>query len=294
MICRALLIDDEQHVLAALRRELLRKPDIGHDGLEIETFTSARDALTRAAEPDGVFDLVIADYRMPEMGGINFLAQFREKQPDAVRVLLTGSGDVDSAIAAINHAAVDTLIFKPWDEYALKAQLALALRHRALVRVVRAAATGPHDGPYHLMIVDDDKSILQALEREINIGGVATSGRHPLFTIHCHTSAEEALAALADACPDVVIADFAMPGIDGITFLRHLREICPAAVRIMLSGRADLGALSDAINIAGVFHFLRKPWTSAELRTTLAQALAHHDRLVGDRRDVTSPQSEQP
>src|SRR5665647_1210890 len=94
MLCRTLLLDDEAHVLAALRRELLRKPDIGHDGLEIEAFTSPHQALARAATPDGYFDLAIVDYHMPEMDGVRFLAELRKLRPNTVRIMLSGRADL--------------------------------------------------------------------------------------------------------------------------------------------------------------------------------------------------------
>ena len=277
MICRTLLVDDERSVLAALRRELMRKPDIGHDGLEIEMFTSPTQALARATEHSDLFELVIADHRMPGMDGIEFLERFKKLQPAAVRVLLTGEADCDIAIAAINQASVDTLIFKPWQEHDLKARVALALRQRALVQAGRKAIPPVHTGSYQLMLVDDEELILKALEREINFGGLATGGKNPLFVISRHNSAEDALASLADGSPDVVIADYGLPGMNGIEFLRHLREICPGAVRILLSGRPSVELLGEAINTAGVFHFLGKPWSTAELRTVLAQALMYHD-----------------
>lgn len=282
MLCRTLLLDDEPHVLAALRRELLRKPDIGHDGLEIETFTSPGQALARAATADGYFDLAIVDFHMPEMDGVRFLAELRKLQPHTVRVLLTGDTNCEAALAAINTAGADCLVFKPWNEYGLKGRIALALHQRALEHTVHAGVPVPRTGPYQLMLVDDEVSILNALTRELRAGGAATEGMHPLFAISRHESAVTALEAASTACPDLVIADYAMPGLDGIIFLQRLRMVCPNAVRIMLSGRADLGLLADAVNLAGVYHFLRKPWAATELRAVIAQALVYRDILINN------------
>ncbi len=69
-----------------------------------------------------------------------------------------------------------------------------------------------------------------------------------------------------------------MPGMDGIEFLRCLRDACPAAVRILMSANAGLDVVTDAINVAGVYHFLPKPWEGVTLRATLAQALASRRR----------------
>lgn len=282
MWCRILLVDDEPQVIAALRRELLRKPDIGHDGLEIEAFTSPLLALKRAREDDAAFDVVIADYRIPEMDGIAFLSALQTIQPGMARILLTGGADSEGAIKAINDAQIDFLILKPWSEYDLKGRIALALHRRNTATLYRpTAAERPlRRDPYRLLLVDDDPAILKALEREISLSGAATSGRSPLFHISCHTDPAAALIAAAEECPDLVISDYAMPQIDGVTFFHRLRGMCPDAVRIMLSGRTDFGVLIDAINIAGVYHFLAKPWEPAELKSMLTQALVYRDILA--------------
>lgn len=284
MLLRALLLDDNPNVLAALRRELLRKPDIGYDGLEIQGFTSPREALTFIAGPDGAIDFAIVDFRMPGMDGIRFLTELKRLQPDAVRILLTGDADTDTAIKAINEASIDCLVFKPWHEYDLKGRVALALHQRVLQRENRERygrtphVSRPWPGSYRLMLVDDEPAVLNALGREIAASVAADA--LPAFSITTHTSAAEALQIAAAAYPDLVIADQAMPGMDGVTFFHRLRAICPDAVRIMLSGRADVGALADAINVAGVYHFLGKPWGPAELRATIAQALVYRDILI--------------
>ena len=58
-----------------------------------KAFTSPLAALERAREKDGYFDVVIADNRMPEMNGIDFLKEFGEIHPDAVRIVLSGHTD---------------------------------------------------------------------------------------------------------------------------------------------------------------------------------------------------------
>lgn len=291
MLCRTLLLDDEPNVVAALRRELLRKPDIGHDGIEIASFTSPREALEYIAGPQGAIDLAIVDYRMPGMDGVRFLTELKNLQPDAVRILLTGDADCAAAIKAINAASVDCLVLKPWHEYDLKGRIALALHQHALQGGGgdrRGPAPRPPPPPrpaaWRLMLVDDEPAVLNALEREIGGGALST------FVITSHTSAADALKVAAVACPDLVIADQVMPGIDGVTFFHRLRALCPNAVRIMLSGRADLGMLADAINIAGVYHFLGKPWAPAELRVMLAQALVYRDILI--QRNIAAGASE--
>lgn len=292
---RVLLVDDEEHVLNALRRELLSKPDIGHDGLEIESFTSPVYALERAREPDGYFDIAVVDYSMPALDGVAFFKEFRKIQPNAARILLTAHADAEGALGAINEARVDYLVTKPWHEYDLKGRIALAIHQRALEWENRRRADSLRNKPgvaealakrretYHLMLVDDDERVLQALERELSAGGAATAGQRPLFSIARYAFPMEALYAAEKHPPDLVIADYSMPLMNGVMFFHRLRQVCPDAVRILLSGRSDLAVLADAINIAGVYHFIDKPWEPAELTSVMVQALAYHDVLLENR-----------
>lgn len=109
---RIMLVDDESNVTSAIRRTLTRS--LQDKSFEIETFDTPRQALERAGEVD--FSLVISDYRMPAMDGIEFLKCFRVLQPDAVRLMLSASSDVDALLAAINQVGVFRYILKPWDD----------------------------------------------------------------------------------------------------------------------------------------------------------------------------------
>lgn len=290
MLYRILLVDDDELVLHALRRELLSPPNIGHDGLEIEAFDSPREALLRARQPDGVFDAAISDFRMPEMDGILFLEALRALQPGAARILLTAHADLSVVASAINAAKADSVVRKPWDQYDLKAHLALALHRRSLELENRRMADALHgETPsiyrlrreaYRVMLVDDEPGVLRALERELSMRGAATAGRNPLFSFGAYTRPEAALDAVADSPPDIVIADYLMPGMDGIAFLQRVKQRQPDAVRILLSGKATVNVLLDAVNFAGVYHFLGKPWEADELKAVIAEALKYHDVLA--------------
>jgi len=131
---RIMLVDDEPNVLNALRRLLT-----AHDTIEptkwnlaVEAFESPVAALARA-EKGVPFDLVISDYRMAEMDGVGFLRRFREIQPDAVRLILSGYADLDGLVGAINEAQIYRFIAKPWNDYELKAAVAQALAHKELL-----------------------------------------------------------------------------------------------------------------------------------------------------------------
>lgn len=291
---RILLLDDEDFILAALRRELMNRPYVGHDGLEIEAFVSPVAALARALEPDGYFDVVIADNRMPEMSGIDFLKAFREIQPDAARIILSGHADIKDMMRAINEAHIDFFIAKPWHEYELKSALWQALRdcdlrteNRRLAKEYLDRFGSRHQlkrkDRYQLMIVDDEPNVLHALMRELDES--RSQGAFGLYQLEVHAfeHADAAFRAARERQFDVIISDYAMPGMDGIDFLRQFKEAQPDAVRILLSGVADVNVLITAINRAGVNSFVAKPWRDYELRATIDRALTHRELELDNR-----------
>lgn len=129
---RLMLVDDEVNILSSLRRALNAMPEGTFDGpLVVETFQNPLDALARASEQ--AFDLVVSDYRMPELDGVTFLEQLRVLQPNIARLILSGYADLKALVAAINRAEIFRFIAKPWDDQDLALAIRQSLEHRALV-----------------------------------------------------------------------------------------------------------------------------------------------------------------
>ena len=120
---RILLVDDEENILKALRRTLGRKRD-----WEIETRTRAEEALRCMRVTN--FELVLTDYRMPEMDGVQFLIQVKRLQPEAMRLIISGYTDLEALLGAINEASIYRFISKPWNDYDLVTTLEQALSYR--------------------------------------------------------------------------------------------------------------------------------------------------------------------
>jgi response regulator RpfG family c-di-GMP phosphodiesterase len=113
----------------------------------------------------------------------------------------------------------------------------------------------------------------------VALHGRATAGPHPLFEIVKTAEPEVALIQAVQHCPDVVIADYRMPRMDGIELLSRIRAQCPLCVSILMSGRIDTPALVAAVNQAGVYHFVGKPWDAEALRGVIAESLAYRDLI---------------
>lgn len=105
MADHVLFVDDEPFLLQSFQREL-------GFAYEIQTATSGLDALNRLRMNSSIA-VVVADYRMPQMNGIQFLALVREEFPNVVRVMLTGNADLPTAIQAVNEGQVFRFLLKP-------------------------------------------------------------------------------------------------------------------------------------------------------------------------------------
>ncbi len=128
-----------------------------------------------------------------------------------------------------------------------------------------------------LVVVDDEAEVLQSVHdlfrREYR---VLTFERGP-----------EALAALGQADPHVVLSDQRMPGMSGVELLGKVKQVRPEATRLLFTGYADIRAVIDAINQGNVFRYIAKPWDPEELATVVRQAREHHDLLVERQRLIT-------
>ena len=122
-----LLVDDEIKVLNSLTRTLseesfdvIKPTQRSHDALEIIKAT-----------PD--LALIISDYRMPGMNGIELLSQVHRTSPDITRILLTGAADLDMALDAINKGHIFRFLLKPCSEEDLIAAVKDGLRQNELI-----------------------------------------------------------------------------------------------------------------------------------------------------------------
>jgi response regulator RpfG family c-di-GMP phosphodiesterase len=108
---RVLIVDDDEFVLRALSRALQAA------GFDTRCYASAEAAL-EAVERDAP-RVVISDYMMPEMDGIAFLKQARERAPNAARILCTAAEDFRIALQAVNSGEVYRIVAKPWHQHEL-------------------------------------------------------------------------------------------------------------------------------------------------------------------------------
>ncbi|MDJ0923529.1 MAG: response regulator [Acidimicrobiia bacterium] len=126
---RVLLVDDEQRVLDGFRRNLRRQFDV-------VTANSGQEGLAQI-ESAGPFAVVVSDYRMAEMHGVDFLSRVAEAAPNTVRMMLTGQADMQATIAAINDGRIFRFLTKPCPPEALAAALREGIDQYRLIEAER-------------------------------------------------------------------------------------------------------------------------------------------------------------
>jgi DNA-binding NtrC family response regulator len=131
-----LLVEDEDTVRNALSRMLVR------EGYRVHVAENGEEGLRVLKEKP--IHLVISDYSMPKMTGLEFLKLVRERHPDVVRVMLTANPNSEVVVRSINEGEVYRFIRKPWDKTALRVILHFAFEaitrdeeNRRLLSVLR-------------------------------------------------------------------------------------------------------------------------------------------------------------
>jgi len=124
-VYRILIIDDERDVLDALYMTLNRSKQFKSEIFLVEDGDTALTIMD-----DQEFDLILTDYKMPKMNGIELLKKAINKSPNQVRMLITGYSDINIAKDAINKAQVHNYIEKPWDDDELVLTIHEALKRK--------------------------------------------------------------------------------------------------------------------------------------------------------------------
>jgi len=121
------IIDDEPMVTQSIKNFLALETD--YDVLVYNSPQAALESLK-----DRTVDVIISDYLMPDINGIDLLLQLKEMQPQATRILLTGYADKENAIKAINDVGLYQYIEKPWENEDLKLIIRNGIEKRVLLR----------------------------------------------------------------------------------------------------------------------------------------------------------------
>jgi len=111
--------------------------------------------------------------------------------------------------------------------------------------------------------IDDEQDIRLANEQTLQLAG---------FDVTLFEIAEDALPLLNDSCPDVIICDIRLPGMDGQTFLREVQKLDKDLPVILITGHGDISMAVDAMQ-KGAYDFIEKPFSADRLVDTVKRAL---------------------
>jgi two-component system response regulator HupR/HoxA len=132
---------------------------------------------------------------------------------------------------------------------------------------IQGARPGSDGETHGILIVDDEPAILESLE-------LTLGSDYRVFTA---SSGEQGLAVLEREKIALIITDQVLPSMSGVEFLERAIELAPDAVRMMLTGYADIGSLTRAVNDGRIYRYIAKPWEPDEVRLNVKRALEAHD-----------------
>ena len=116
-----------------------------------------------------------------------------------------------------------------------------------------------------ILLVDDEEMVLTSIDSFLAL--------ETQYNVVTFISAKKALKYIKSNSVDLVISDYVMPEMDGITFLAKIREIKPEIPRIILTGYADKENAIKAINDVGLFQYIEKPWDNDDLKIIIRNGI---------------------
>jgi FixJ family two-component response regulator len=122
---KILLVDDDENILSGYKRNL-------RTFFQIYVAISPKTALLILKENKDI-GLIISDFRMPEMNGIEFLTIVKDLYPNTVRILLTGNADLEMAIKSVNEGNIFRFLTKPCDQETLKNNISQGIEQYKLI-----------------------------------------------------------------------------------------------------------------------------------------------------------------
>jgi DNA-binding NtrC family response regulator len=130
-----------------------------------------------------------------------------------------------------------------------------------------------------VLIVDDEEMVLTSLSTYLTL--------ETAYDVVTFTSAAQALQHLEKHDVGVIISDFLMPEMDGITFLARAKELRPDAPRVILTGYADKENAIKGINQVGLYQYVEKPWDNDAVRLIIRNGLEKKQLLAKLTQKVT-------
>ncbi len=131
-----------------------------------------------------------------------------------------------------------------------------------------------------ILLIDDEKEVVNALKRTLGMKG---------YEILATTMPKEAISWIENERIDLIICDQQIPEMSGVDILAYSKKYQPEAIRILITGYADLNIAVAAINEGKIYHYISKPWNNAELNRIVREGL---DKKRKQKQDAAKAQSD--
>ncbi|WP_435169949.1 response regulator [Falsirhodobacter sp. 1013] len=278
-----LFVDDEQRIVKLLK--IMFRGEY-----EVHTALSGQDAL--AIMETVQVDVIASDQRMPNMTGIELLAQVREQYSSTVRILLTGYSDLVAIIGAVNEGEVFRFLSKPWDQTELRAVIAEAVEVAQSARRVAGALPPLWQGDVsadpagqgtarfnigsELLAIDgvdsDRQSMVEMFTRDYNVRAVP--------------DVRAALEILKQEQIGVIVINAELDGVDVAHFLSEVESYDPAVTVVATTSDPNSDMIIRLINKGRIYRFAIKPLSLNLFRLAVNTAMREHHRRLADPRVV--------
>ena len=125
------------------------------------------------------------------------------------------------------------------------------------------------DENHIILIIDDEEMVTTSLRSFLEL--------ETDYEVVTFTSPKDALEYVREHPIDLVVSDYLMPDIDGISLLLQIKQLRPNATRVLLTGYADKENAIKAINDVGLYQYIEKPWENADLKLVIQNGLERAD-----------------
>lgn len=250
---RALVADDSAVFRRVLAGILRQECDFG----EVSEAADGKDALNQAW--DGAFDLILLDWNMPELQGIEVLREIRAKDRTVPVVMVTSERDRERIFEAID-AGVTHYIVKPFTPAAVGKKVKTIMNRYQHIKSRKRSRRA--------MVVDDSKTVRHVLAKTLR----ADCGFEEITQA---ASGTEAIEVFKKHSFDLVLLDWNMPHMQGIDVLRSIRKSDKRTPVIMVTGETDGAHVVEAYD-AGASGYLTKPFEPETLVEKVSRVVHIH------------------
>ncbi len=262
---RLLMVDDEEDFLIPSAKALERR------GFEVHMAREGTAALQLIKQRP--FNIVLLDVKMPGMDGVDVFRKIRTDHPELPVIILTGHGSTTQAFQTSKNGIADYLA-KPCDIDYLAERIRQAV-DSAETRTEIPRKPNAAEEIIRVLLVDDETELVDSLKKSLTRRNMEVS---PAY------SGEEALDLLSDEMIDVVVLDIKMPGMDGLTTLKKIRQRHSLVEVILLTGHPTIESALKGMK-QGAREYLMKPPDIDELVTAIRQAFrSRQEKIAGEQR----------